>query len=109
MSQKIKDFAERAKKRMLGWSETIDDPHSRVYARAFCSIVDECVNELEYEQKKRKMVEIADKLSLMGYRILRVGEQEIDVLREGSDPLLAPPLRMNLSYEEAIKLVEGKK
>lgn len=109
MNKEVKDFAERAKKEMLGWSETINDPHARVYARAFCSIVDECVDTLEYEQKKRKMIEIADKLSLMGYRILRVGEQEIDVLRDGSDPLLGPPLRMNLSYEEAIKLAEGKK
>ena len=108
MSQEIKDFAEMAKKEMLGWSETINDPHARVYARAFCSIVDECVDTLEYEQKKRKMIEIADKLSLMGYRILRVDDQEIDVWRDDSDPL-APPLRRNLSYEEAIKLVEGKK
>lgn len=108
MSQEIKDFAEMAKKEMLGWSETINDPHARVYARAFCSIVDECVDTLEYEQKKKKMIEIADKLSLMGYRILRVDDQEIDVWRDDSDPL-APPLRRNLSYEEAIKLVEGKK
>ena len=109
MNKEIKDFAERAKKEMIGWSQTIDDPHARVYARAFSSIVDECVYELEHEQKKRKMIEIADKLSLMGYRILRVGEQEIDVIRESSDPLLDPPLRRNMSYEEAIKLVEGKK
>lgn len=108
MNKEVKDFAEEAKKRMLGWSETIDDPHSRVYARAFCNIVDECVDVLEYEKKKKKMVEIADKLSLMGYRILRVDDQEIDVWRDGSDPL-APPLRINLSYEEAIKLAEGKK
>lgn len=109
MNKEIKNFAERAKERMLGWSTHIDDPHAEVYARAFSNIIDECVDVLEYEQKKRKMIEIADKLSLMGYRILRVGEQEIDVLREGSDTLLDPPLRMNLSYEEAIKLVEGKK
>lgn len=109
MSKEIKDFAEKAKEKMIGWSQTINDPHARVYARAFSSIVDECVDELEYEQKKRKMNEIADKLSLMGYRILSVGEQEIDVLREGSDPLLDPPLRRTLNYEEAIKLVEGKK
>lgn len=108
MNKEVKDFAERAKKEMLGWSLTIDDPHARVYARAFCNIVDECVDVLEYEQKKKKMVEIADKLSLMGYRILRVDDQEIDVWRDSSDPL-APPLRRNLSYEEAIKLVEGKK
>lgn len=108
MNKEVKDFAERAKKEMLGWSQTIDDPHARVYARAFCNIVDECVDVLEYEQKKKKMVEIADKLSLMGYRILRVDDQEIDVWRDDSDPL-APPLRRNLSYEEAIKLVEGKK
>lgn len=108
MNKEVKDFAERAKKEMLGWSQTIDDPHARVYARAFCNIVDECVDVLEYEQKKKKMVEIADKLSLMGYRILRVGDQEIDVWRDGSDPL-ATPLRRNLSYEEAIKLAEEKK
>ena len=108
MNKEVKDFAERAKKEMIGWSQTIDDPHARVYARAFCNIVDECVDVLEYEQKKKKMVEIADKLSSMGYGILRVGDQEIDVWRDGSDPL-APPLRRNLSYEEAIKLVEGKK
>ena len=36
-----------------------------------------------------------------------VDDQEIDVWRDDSDPL-APPLRRNLSYEEAIKLVEGK-
>jgi hypothetical protein len=109
MNKEVKDFARRAKKEMLEWSQTIDDPHAEVYARAFSNIIDECVDKDEYEQKKRKMIEIADKLSLMGYRILRVGEQEIDVLREGSDPLLAPPLRMNLSYGEAIKLAEGKK
>lgn len=108
MNKEVKDFAERAKKEMLRWSETIDDPHARVYARAFCSIVDECVDTLEYEQKKRKMIEIADKLSSMGYRILRVSEQQIDVFRESSDPL-SPPLSKNLSYEEAIKLAEGKK
>lgn len=108
MNNEVKDFAERAKKEMLGWSQTIDDPHARVYARAFCNIVDECVDVLEYEQKKKKMVEIADKLSLMGYRILRVDDQEIEVWREGSDPSV-PPLRRNLSYEEAIKLAEGKK
>lgn len=108
MNKEVKDFAERAKKEMLRWSETIDDPHARVYARAFCNIVDECVDVLEYEQKKKKMVEIADKLSLMGYRILRVDDQEIEVWRDNSDPLV-PPLRRNLSYEEAIKLVEGKK
>ena len=78
------------------------------HARAFSNIIDDCVEGHEYEQKKKKMVEIADKLSLMGYRILRVSEQQIDVLRESSDPL-APPLSMNLSYEEAIKLAEGKK
>lgn len=109
MNKEVKDFAEEAKKRMLGWSETIDDPHSRVYARAFCSIVDECVDVLEYEQKKRKMIEIADKLSLMGYRILRVSAQGIDVLRENSDPLRLNKELNNLSYEEAIKLAEGMK
>jgi hypothetical protein len=108
MNKEVKDFARRAKKEMLGWSQRIDDPHAEVYARAFSNIIDECVDGLEYEQKKRKMSEIADKLSLMGYRILRVSEQQIDVLRESSDPL-APPLSMNLSYEEAIKLAEGKK
>jgi len=62
MNKEVKDFAERAKKEMLGWSQTIDDPHARVYARAFCSIVDECVDELECEQEKRKMIEIADSM-----------------------------------------------
>jgi hypothetical protein len=109
MNKEIKNFAERAKQRMIGWSTHIDDPHAEVYARAFSNIIDECVDEDEYEQKKRKMIEIADKLSSMGYRILRVDGREIYVLRESSDPLLGPPLSMNLSYEEAIKLVEEKK
>lgn len=109
MSKEIKDFAEKAKGKIISWGSSINEPYAKVYARAFSSIVDECVDELEYEQKKRKMIEIADKISLMGYRVLRVGEQEIDVLREGSETLLDPPLRMNMSYEEAIKLAEGKK
>lgn len=113
MNKEIKSFVERAKKRMIGWSTHIDDPHAEVYARAFSNIIDECVDGYEYEQKKKKMVEIADKLSSMGYRILRVDAQGIDVLSESSDPL-SDPLRLNqgwnsLSYEEAIKLVEGKK
>lgn len=108
MNKEFKDFARRAKKEMLGWSQRIDDPHAEVYARAFSNIIDECVDADEYERKKRRMIEIADKLSSMGYRILRVSEQQIDVLRESSDPLV-PPLSRNLSYEEAIKLVEGKK
>lgn len=109
MSKEIKDFAEKARAKIINWGSSINEPYAKVYARAFCSIVDECVYELEHEQKKRKMIEIADKLSLMGYRILSVGEQEIDVLRESSDPLLAPPIRRTLSYEEAVKLAEGKK
>jgi hypothetical protein len=109
MNKEIRNFVARAKDRMVSWSAHIDDPHAEVYARAFSNIIDDCVDADEYEQKKRRMIEIADKLSSMGYRILRVSEQQIDVLRESSDPLLAPPVSMNLSYEEAIKLAEGKK
>lgn len=109
MNKEIKYFAEKAKEKIISWGSSTNEPYAKVYARAFSSLVDECVYEVECENKKKKMIEIADKLSLMGYRILSVGEQEIDVLREGSDPLLYPPLRKTLSYEEAIKLVEGKK
>jgi hypothetical protein len=55
------------------------------------------------------MIEISDKLSSMGYRILRVSVHGIDVLREHSDPLRLNKELSNLSYEEAIKLAEGMK
>ena len=109
MNKEVKDFAEEAKKRMLGWSETIDDPHSRVYARAFCSIVDECVDVLEYEQKKRKMIEIADKLSLMGYRIVNFEVDNITIFYESNDPINIWLEPRKLTYEEAAKLAERKK
>lgn len=109
MSQEIKGFAERAKQRMIGWSTHIDDPHAEVYARAFSNIIDECVDEVEYEKKKKKMNEIADKLSSMGYRILEVSAHGIDFWRENSDPLRLNKELNNLSYEEAIKLAEGMK
>lgn len=102
MNKGIKDFVERAKQRMIGWSTHINDPHAEVYARAFCNIIDECVDEDEYEQKKRKMIEIADELSLRGYRILRVDGHGIAYWGENSEP----PVR-NMSYEEAIKFAEG--
>ena len=102
MNKKIKDFVERAKKRMIAWSTHINDPHAEGYARAFCNIIDECVDEDEYEQKKRKMIEIADALSLRGYRILRVDGHGISYWEENSEH----PVR-NMSYEEAIKFAEG--
>ena len=102
MNKKIKDFVERAKKRMIAWSTHINDPHAEVYARAFSNIIDECVDEDEYEQKERKMIEIADALSLRGYRILRVDGHGIAYWGENSEP----PVR-NMSYEEAIKFAEG--
>ena len=104
MNKEVKVFAERAKQRMIGWSTHIDDPHAEVYARAFSNIIDECVDEDEYERKIRKMIEIADKLSSMGYRILRVDGHEIAVWREDLEPS-----RMNMSYEEAIKFAEEMK
>lgn len=104
MNKEIKSFAERAKERMIGWSTHIDDPHAEVYARAFSNIIDECVDVLEYEQKKIKMIEIADKLSSRGYRILRVDGHEIAIWGENLEPS-----RMNMSYEEAIKFAEGMK
>ena len=109
MNKEVKDFAERAKEKMIRWGMNINDPHAEVYARAFSNILDECVDEVEYEQRKKKMVEIADKLSSMGYRILRVSAHGIDVLRENSDPLRLNKELNNLSYEEAIKLAEGMK
>ena len=102
MNKGIKDFVERAKQRMIGWSTHINDPHAEVYARAFSNIIDECVDEDEYEQKKRKMIEIADALSLRGYRILRVDGHGISYWEENSEH----PVR-NKSYEEAIKFAEG--
>lgn len=102
MNKEIKDFVERAKQRMIGWSTHINDPHAEVYARAFSNIIDECVDEDEYEQKKRKMIAIADELSLRGYRILRVDGHGIAYWVENSEP----PVR-NMSYEEAIKFAEG--
>lgn len=107
MNKEIKDFAERVKKRMIGWSTHIDDPHAEVYARAFSNIIDECVDEDEYRKREEKMFEIADKLSSMGYRILRVDGHGIDVLSENSDPLRMNTGLNELSYDEAIKFAEG--
>ena len=106
MNKEIKDFAEKVKQRMIGWSAHINDPHAEVYARAFSTIIDECVDEDEYRKRKEKMIEISDKLSSMGYRILRFNGHEIDVLRENLDPLGLNPGLNELSYDEAIKLVE---
>lgn len=105
MNKEVKDFAERAKKEMLGWSQTIDDPHARVYARAFCSIVDECVDVLEYEEMEKRMDEVASKLVNRGYIVKRIGVDRFSVIKETTDPLDVTPRMFNLTYEEAIKLV----
>lgn len=105
MNKEVKDFAERAKKEMLGWSQTIDDPHSRVYARAFCSIVDECVDVLEYEEREKRLDEVARKLVNRGYIVKRIGVERLSVIKESMDPLEGPRIS-DLTYEEAIKLVE---
>ena len=112
MNKEVKDFAEEAKKRMLGWSETIDDPHARVYARvyarAFGSIVDECVDVMEYEEKEKRLDEVARKLVNRGYIVTRIDADRLRVIREATDPLEG--LRVfDLTYEEAIKLAEEKK
>ncbi len=106
MNKEIKDFVEKVKQRMIGWSTHINDPHAEVYARAFSNIIDECVDEDEYKKREKKMIKISDKLSSMGYRILRVNGHGIDVLRENLNPLGLNPGVNELSYDEAIKLVE---
>lgn len=109
MNEEIKDFAERAKKEMLGWSNTIDDPHARVYARAFCNIVDECVDAQEYEEKKERMVMVADKLRHMGYMIVSFEVDNITIYYESNDPINIWLEPRTLTYEEAAKLAEGRK
>lgn len=105
MNKEVKDFAESAKKRMLGWAQTIDDPHARVYARAFCSIVDECVDELEYNEREKRLDEVASKLINRGYIVKRIGVDRLSVMKETTDPIAIPRI-FDLTYEEAIKLVE---
>lgn len=107
MNKEVKDFAERAKKEMLGWSQTIDDPHARVYARAFGSIVDECVDVLEYEEREKRLDEVASKLVNRGYIVKRIGVDRLKVMKETEDPLEGPRI-FDLTYDEAIKLAEGK-
>jgi hypothetical protein len=107
MNKEVKDFAEKAKKRMLGWSETIDDPHARVYARAFCNIVDECVDVLEYGEREKRLDEVARKLVNRGYIVTRIDADRLRVIREATGPLEGPRV-FDLTYEEAIKLVEEK-
>lgn len=108
MNKEVKDFAERAKKEMLGWSQTIDDPHARVYARAFCNIVDECVDGLRYEEREKRLDEVASKLVNRGYIVTRIDADRLRVIREATGPLEGPRV-FDLTYEEAIKLAEGKK
>lgn len=107
MNKEVKDFAERAKQEMLEWSQTIDDPHARVYARAFCNIVDECVDVLEYGEREKRLDEVARKLVNRGYIVTRIDADRLRVIREATGPLEGPQL-FDLTYEEAIKLVEGK-
>ena len=108
MNKEVKAFAEEAKKRMLGWSRGINDPHAEVYARAFCSIVDECVDVLEYEEREKRLDEVARKLVNRGYIVKRIGVDRFSVMKETTDPLECPRI-CDLTYEEAIKLAEGKK
>lgn len=111
MNKEVKDFAEEAKKRMLGWSRGINDPHAEVYARAFCSIVDECVDVvdvLEYGEREKRLDEVARKLVNRGYIVKRIDADRLRVIREATDPLEGPRV-FDLTYEEAIKIAEEKK
>lgn len=108
MNKEVKDFAEEAKKRMLGWSRGINDPHAEVYARAFCSIVDECVDELEYEEREKRLDEVTRELVNRGYIVKRIGVDRLSVMKESRDPIEIPRI-FDLTYEEAIKLAEKKK
>lgn len=109
MNKEVKDFAERAKKEMLGWSQTIDDPHARVYARAFCSIVDECVDELEYEEREMRLDEVAYKLRKMGFEVMRMGDDKFALIKYATDSSERQKEVISLSYEEAVELAEGEK
>lgn len=108
MNKEVKDFAEEAKKRMLEWSRGIKDPHAEVYARAFCSIMDECVDEQEYKEKEKRLDEAIRKLVNRGYIVKRTGVDRLSVMKEPTDPLEVPRI-FELTYEEAIKFAEGKK
>ena len=108
MNKEVKDLAERAKKEMLRWSQTIDDPHSRVYARAFCSIVDECVDALEYEEREMRLDEVAYKLRKIGFEVRRMGDDKFALIKYATDSLERNEV-ISLSYEEAVELAEGKK
>ena len=108
MNKETKSFAGKAKQRMLDWGMRIKDPHAEVYARAFCSIVDECIDELEYEEREKRLDEVTRKLVNRGYIVKRIGADRLSVMKESMDPLVIPQI-FELTYEEAIKLAEKKK